>query len=219
MMPDYERAAAAAAETLVKYGVSSAPVSALPILKKIPDVFVVSFEKLSNDLGQDRRCVISSFGDHNQDAFTSVSVHDDKKQYLVTYNQLLSANLVQRALARELGHIVLGHDGSRPESVRLEEAKCFANHFLAPRALIHSIQASGLRLTDELFGNLTGCYHYCLSCMRRLPPVHVPAELNQKVRDQFMPYVLNLFEYQRYAQHKDLSALADLGSYMEGYEE
>lgn len=219
MTPDYERAAFAAAETLIKYGVSSAPVSAFPILKKLPDVFVVTFEKLSSDLGQDRSCVISSFGDQHQDAFTSVSIQGDKKKYLVTYNQLLSSNLVQRALARELGHIVLGHDGSRPETVRLEEAKCFANHFLAPRALIHSIQATGLRLTEELFGNMTGCYHYCLSCMRKIPAVHVPAELNRQIRDRFMPYITNFFDFQRYAERSDGSALADLGSYMEGYEE
>ena len=219
MTPDYERAATLAASALIEYGINSAPVSALPILKKIPGVLVVTFEKLSSDFGQDRRCVISDFGDHNQDAFTSVSVIDGKPHYLVTYNALLPFTISQRALARELGHIILGHDGSRPENVRLEESKCFANHLLCPRPLLHAIRSSGHRLTVEMLGNLTGCYDHCLSCMRRIPPVHVDPELNRSVRDLFMPYILNFFEFQRYASLKDGSALADLGTYMDGYEE
>lgn len=39
------------------------------------------------------------------------------------------------------------------------------------------------------------------------------------VRDLFMPYFRNFYEYQRYASLKDGSAIADLGTYMEGYEE
>ena len=218
MTPDYERAAIAAAETLVKYGISSAPVSPLPILKRIPGVLVISYADMSAAMQQDRCDVISLFGD-NQDAFTTVSIRDGKTQYVVTYNQQLPLFLVQRALARELGHIVLGHDGSRPEDVRHEEAKAFANHLLVPRALIHALQASGLRVTKEMLGNLTGCYDHCLTCMRRIPPVHVPAQLNRAVRDQFMPYILNYYSFQRVATHTDGSATADFGTYMEGYEE
>ena len=219
MSPDYQLAATKAAETIITFGISSAPVSPLPILKRLPGVLVVSFQKMSDDVDRDRQCVIDMFGSSNQDAFTSVNVKDGKPYYLVTYNQQLSLVYVQRALARELGHIVLGHDGTRPESVRNEEAKAFANHLLVPRALIHMIQASGLRLTEEVLGGLTGCYHHCLSCMRKIPPVAVAPELNRLVRDQFMPYFRNFFEFQRYAEHKDGSALADLGTYMEGYEE
>ena len=47
----------------------------------------------------------------------------------------------------------------------------------------------------------------------------MPPEMNRTVRDQFMPYVMNLAEYQKYAALKDGSALADFGHYMEGYEE
>ena len=219
MTPDYQRAATKAAETLIKFGINTAPVSPLPILKRLPGVLVVSFQKLSDDVDHDRRCVIGMFGEPNQDAFTSVNKKAGKTHYIVTYNQQLSQVFVQRALARELGHIVLGHDGTRPENVRNEEAKCFANHLLVPRALIHMIQASGLRLTEEVLGSLTGCYHHCLSCMRKIPPVSVSPDLNRLVRDQFMPYFQNFFEFERYAAHADGSALADLGSYMDGYEE
>ena len=219
MTPDYENAAIKATETLIRFGINSAPVAPLPILKRIPGVLVVSYETMSNDLDQDRQCVMSMFGEKNQDAFTSVSILDGKPKYLVTYNQRLPFSLLQRGLARELGHIILGHDGSRPEKIRNEEAKCFAHHLLCPRPLIHAIQVSGIRLSVEVLGNLTGCYDYCLSCMRKQPAVHVPAELNRKVRDLIMPYIINFFEYQRYAQRKDGSALADFGSYMQGYTE
>lgn len=219
MTPDFETAAIRATETLIKYGISSAPVDPLLILKRIPGVLTVSFESMSSDVDQDRRCVMSLFGEKNQDAFTSVNYKDGKPQYLVTFNQRLPAALIQRGLARELGHIMLGHDGTRPESVRNDEAKCFAHHLLVPRALIHALQASGVRLTVEVLGNLTGCYDYCLSCMRKQPAVHIPADLNRAVRDLFMPYITNIFEYQRYASLKDGSALADFGSYMEGYKE
>ena len=219
MTPDYLLAATKATETLIKFRIDSAPVSPFPILKRIPGVLVVSYQTMSDDMDQDRQCMINTFGEKNQDAFTSVNLKDGKKLYIVTYNQKLSQVFVQRALARELGHIILGHDGSRPEDVRNEEAKCFANHLLAPRALIHMIQASNLRLTEEVLGSLTGCYHHCLSCMRKIPPVTVSPDLNRLVRDQFKPYFLNFFEFQRYASHSDGSALADLGTYMDGYEE
>ena len=90
---------------------------------------------------------------------------------------------------------------------------------LCPRPLIHLLQATGIRLTVEALGNITGFYDHCLSCIRKQPAVSVPAELNKQVAGQFMPYVLNLFEYQRYAALHDGSALADLGAYMDYYEE
>ena len=217
--PDFERAATAAAETLVNFEINSAPVAPLPILKRTPHVLVFSYEEVSESIDQKRSCVLATVGERNQDAFTTVSIINGTPHYIVTYNQLLPAFLVQRALARELGHIVLGHDGSRPESVRLDEARAFANHLLAPRALIHTIQATGIRITKEVLGNLTGCYDYCLSCMRKIPPVHVPAELNRQIRQNYMPFVLNYFDYQRYASKKDGSESVDFGTFMEGYEE
>ena len=219
MTPDYELAATKATETLIKFGINSAPIDPMPILKKIPGVLVVSYQTMSDDVEQDRQCVINMFGEKNHDAFTSVNLKDGKKHYLVTYNQKLSQVLIQRAFARELGHIILGHDGTKPEEIRNEEAKCFAHHLLVPRPLIHMIQASGMRFTEEVLGNLTGCYHYCLSCMRKTPPIHVSPDLNRLVRDQFKPYFLDFFNFQRYAAHSDGSAIADLGTYMDGYKE
>ena len=217
--PDYQFAAEMALDTLYKYGIDTAPVAPLPVLKQIPGVLVITYESMSQDIDMDRRCVMDLFGEKNQDAFTSFFMRNGHPQYIVTYNQRLPTALIQRALARELGHIILGHDGSRPEEVRNEEARCFAHHFLVPRPLIHALQAFNIRITTEVLGNLTGCYDYCLSCMRKQPGVHVDPELNRLVRDQFLPYIKNYFEYQRYASLSDGSSLADFGSYMEGYDE
>ena len=219
MTPDYESAARKSAETLIRFGIKSAPVDPLPMLKQLPGVFVTSFEEMSVLSGASRSSLLCSCGESNQDAVTTVHVQDKILRYLVAFNQKLPQVVIQRALARELGHIVLGHDGTKPEDVRTAEAVCFANHLLCPRPLIHSIQAACIRITTEVLGNLTGCYEYCLSCMRKCPATHVPADLNRAVRDQFMDYITNFFEYQRIAASRDVSALADFGSFMDGYEE
>jgi len=218
MTPDYERAAIKATETLIQHQIGTAPIDPLPILKKTPGVIVLSFEEMSQKTNIDRNEILDTLGCKNQDAVTTVFLEDGPK-YVVTYNRMLSAGIISRALARELGHILLGHDGTRPEKVRNEEARCFAHHLLCPRPLIHMIQATNLRLTVEMLGNVTGFYDHCISCIRKQPPVKVPAELNKQVAAQFMPYVINLFNYERYASIKDGSALADLGAYMDLYEE
>ena len=219
MTPDYERAAIKATKTLIQHQVGTAPIDPLPILKKTPGVIVLSFEEMSKKTNIDRKQILDTFGCSNQDAVTTVFVDGDELKYVVTYNRMLSTGIIGRALARELGHILLGHDGSRPEEVRNEEAKCFAHHLLCPRPLIHLLQATGIRLTVEALGNITGFYDHCLSCIRKQPAVKVPAKLNKMVSMQFMPYVMNLFDYQRYASMRDGSALADLGAYMDYYEE
>ena len=165
-----------------------------------------------------RKQILSTF-DEAKDALTFVENIRGRLKYFVIYNQRLPNYIQQRALARELGHILLGHDGTRPEDVRQEEAKCFAHHLLCPRPLIHSIEAAGIRLTTDLVGHITGFPDHCLSCIRKQPGVFVPADLNRKVRDQFLPYVMNLCEFQRYTSLKDGSALADFGLYFDNYEE
>ena len=219
MTPDYENAAIKATETLIKFGISTTPIDPLPMLKKTPNVYVMTFSEMSEKTSVDRCDILRTLGQQNQDAITTVFNENGERKYIVSYNMLLPAKYVDRALARELGHIVLGHDGSRQEDVRDAEAKCFANHLLCPRPLIHSIQATGIRFTVDMLGSVTGCYDYCLSCIQKLPPVHVPPDLNRKLRDQLMPYLINLFEFLRYASMRDGSAVADLGSFMEGYEE
>ena len=99
MTPDYERAAIAAMEMLIKHNISTAPVLPLPVFKRTPGVLVLSFTELSGRIGVDRDNVLSSFDTENHDAVTSVHFEDGKLRYLVTYNQRLPFYLLQRALA------------------------------------------------------------------------------------------------------------------------
>lgn len=219
MTPDYDRAATAATEILIRYGISTAPVDPIPIFKKAPGFNVVTFTEMSQLLGMDRQELVSTFEAENHDAVTSVYMKDGRPHYLVAYNMRLPQYIIQRALAREMGHIVLGHDGTRPEDVRNAEALCFAHHLLCPRALIHSIQASGTKITVEVLGNTTGCYERCLIGMRKTPATHVPADLNRQVRDQFADYLSDFLDFQSYLAKDDDSMIANFGSFMDGYEE
>ena len=219
MTPDFDRAATAAAQILIKYGISTAPVDPIPIFKKAPGFNVVTFTEMSKMIGMDRHELISSFEVESHDAVTSAYMKDGVPHYLVAYNQRLPQYLVQRALAWEMGHIVLGHDGTRPEEVRNAEALCFAHHLICPRALISAIRDSGTVITTEVLGNTTGCYERCLIGMRREPATHVPPELNRQVRAQFADYLADFLDFQSYLAREDESMIANFGTYMDGYEE
>ena len=219
MTPDFNRAATKAAEILIKYGICTAPVDPIPIFKKADDFNVVTFTEMSAQIGMDRHELVSTFEAENHDAVSSVYLKNGRNHYLVAYNMRLPQYIVQRALAREMGHIVLGHDGTRPEDVRNAEALCFAHHLLCPRALIHAIQAAGVKITTEVLGNTTGCYERCLIGMRKTPATHVPPDLNRRIRDQFADYVSEFLDFQTYLSQEDDSMIANFGSFMDGYEE
>ena len=219
MTPNFDLAATKAAEILIRYGINSAPVDPVPIFKKAPGFNVVTFTEMSRTLGMDRRDLLSSFSSENHDAVSSVHLKDGKKHYLVAYNMRLPQYIIQRALAREMGHIVLGHDGSLPEDVRNAEALCFAQHLLCPRALIHAIQDAGVKITVEVLGNTTGCYERCLIGMRHTPATHVPQNLNRQIREQFSDYIDDFLDFQTYLSREDDSMIANFGTFMDGYEE
>ena len=219
MTPDFDRAATAAAEILIKYGVSKAPVDPIPIFKRAPGFNVITFTEMSKLIGISRNDLVSTFDAENHDAVTSVHIKDSVKHYIVAYNMRLPQYLVQRALAREMGHIVLGHDGTRPQDVRNAEALCFSHHLLCPRPLIHAIREAGVTITTEVLGNTTGCYERCLIGMRKTPATHVPAELNRKLRNQFSEYIKEFLDFQTYLSQDDDSMIANFGTFMDGYEE
>lgn len=219
MTVDLDRVAIMASETLVKYHITTAPIIPLPILNAIPNVFVVSFTEMADSTGLDRKDLVTMFGAENQDAVTLVKEIKGKTKYFIAYNQRLPFYMLQRSLARELGHIILGHDGSKPEDVSMAEALYFARYLLCPRPLIKAIMDSGIPLTIEVVGNLTGCYGRFLAGLRSTPGAHVPVELNRKVRQQFDDYIHNVLDYQMVMSQEDDSSLANFGSYMEGYED
>lgn len=218
MTPNYELAATTAMRALIANEISTAPVMPLPILKKVPGVLVLTFDEMSRDTGIERREILKRFGD-NQDAATFYR-DSGKIRYIVAYNQSLSIYLAQRAVARELGHIVLGHDGeTRTAENRMAEAYCFAHHLLCPRPLIKAIQDAGITVTYEVLGSVTGCYERCLSGIREEPGVFVAPELNRKVKEQFSYYLNNMIDFQRILAESDKSTPVDFGNYMDNYEE
>ena len=220
MSPNYDLAATMAADTLLTHHITSGPVDPFPVLKSLPGVLVLSYAEMALRMELDREHLLKSLGPESHDAMTFTNVVSGKLTYFVAYNQRLPFYLCQRALARELGHIVLSHDGSRPDDVCTTEAQVFAYHFLCPRAIIRAVEEeSGVRLTTEVLGAMTGCFERCLAGMRKTPGAHVPADLNRQVREQFGPYLTNLYDYLSIVAPTDESALADFGSYMDGYEE
>lgn len=126
MEPNFERAK----EEALKIAKQNGIVCPLTILKRIPGVLVVSYAETSKCVGIDRQQLLTMFGEHDQDAFTTARIENGKNKYIVIYNQQLTCKETRYALARELGHIVLGHDGTRPEATRNAEAICFADNLI-----------------------------------------------------------------------------------------
>lgn len=127
MIPNYHRAEQRAKEIYEKYGTNDP----LEIIKKQPCVLLMSFADMANAIGATREMLVTICGEDNNDAVTTVQTcPKGNTRYLITYNQQLQEYKIRTALARELGHIALGHDGSRSEEVRNEEALCFAYHFI-----------------------------------------------------------------------------------------
>ena len=218
MTPDVTTAAIKATETLIKFRISAAPVDPLPILKSLPGVIVLPYAEIAADVGADRRQMLTTFSEA-KDALTFVENIRGRLKYFVVYNQRLPNYIQQRALARELGHILLGHDGSRPEDVRTEEALYFARHLICPRPVLHAVQQSGIPLTVEVVGNITGCYEKCIAGMQKTPGALVPAQLNKILRDQFADYIEDFLDYLRVVAGEDDTSLANFGTFMDNYEE
>ena len=217
--PDLDLAATRAMETLIKHSVKTGPIDPLPILKTIPNVLVISFDEIALQMDLDRNNLLKSFSTENHDAMSFTRDVHGKTMYFIVFNQRLPLYLIQRSLARELGHIVLHHDGSRTDEARMAEAQMYAYHFLCPRPIIKAVQDSGIRFSTEVLGNMTGCFERCLAGMRKTPGVHVPAELNHLIKDQFADYLENFIDFQSLMSASDESRDADFGTYMDYYEE
>ena len=122
MTPDLQKAKQKAHE--LKEAGADCP---LQILKKLQNVSAVSYADAASRYGISRETLISMFDQGNQDAITMFR----SGRYLVIYNQELPCKTIRYAVARELGHIVMNHDGTRPEDVRMAEACHFAECFLS----------------------------------------------------------------------------------------
>lgn len=122
MNPDLATAAKKAREIHDKFGRTMEP---LCILKAMYNVQVCSFADVASKTGEARDKILAAF----TEPCDAISIYSAGK-YIVVYNQRMPFDIVRKALARELGHIVLGHDGTRPEEVRNEETLEFAEQLL-----------------------------------------------------------------------------------------
>ena len=116
IIPDYDAAARKAEETYTRYSVGPFPADPLQILRRLPRVLLISCD-----------------APVDQDAFTCVQRRNGHLCYIIYYNPDLPHYALRSALARQLAHVILQHDGTVPESVWTEEANCFAYHFLCYR--------------------------------------------------------------------------------------
>ena len=145
--------------------------------------------------------------------------YDGQLRYIVAYNMRAPFYVLQYALACELGHIVMLHDGSKDNAVRAAEVECFANYFLFPRQLLRAGSDAGIPHTVGNIGRAMGCYEECVGTIKSTPGISVPKELNRIVKNQFAEYVKNYVEIQKAFSLIDNTPIADLGKYMENYEE
>lgn len=219
-VPDYESAAAKATEILIARGITETPINPMPIMLEYPGVRVLPFTRMADEAGVERSDLVPLFGG-NQDAATfHLGLAIPGVQYVVVYNMRLPFEIIWRGIARELGHIVLGHDGSRRTAeVRTQEAMCFAHHLITPRPIIHMMQQSGMPLTLSALAHTTGCSEECVEDMQQIPGVHVPAEMNRRVRDLFARGISEYISFHRASPLIDKSPVVDLGTYMDFYEE
>lgn len=220
MKPDYDRAAIAAMEILVNHQITKTPIGPLPLLKNYPGVRVISFAKMANEINMERDELVPLFV-ANQDAATfKLGTEIDDVEYVVVYNMRLPYEIIWRGLAREFGHIVLGHDGiTRPYEIRRAEAMCFAHHLLSPRPIIQLLRESGIPITMNVLSDTTGCIDECVDDMRGIPGVHVPAEINRQVRNLFSRGVSEYARFHQAAHKPDKSPVVDFGTFMDNYEE
>ena len=220
MEPNYDLAATRAMEILVSQNITETPIPSMPILLNTPGVRIMSFASMADRTEIERDDLVPMFG-WNQDAVTlHLTGGLEGVQYVVIYNMQLPHEEIRRSIARELGHIVLGHDGqTRPMDVRMAEALAFAHHLLTPRPIIHMIRQSGIPFTMNVLAHTTGCSADCVEELRTIPGVHVPADLNQQVRDLFAPHILEYIRFHAAAPKLDTSPVIDFGTYMDHYEE
>lgn len=219
MKPDFDRAATMAMKTLIDNHITGTPIDSLSVLLKQPGVRVMSFTKFAMQAGIERHDLVPMFGG-NQDAATfHLDMDIDGVKYVVVYNMRLPFDIIWRGVARELGHIVLGHDGiTRPSEVRLAEAMCFAHHLISPRPVINMLR-QGIPLTMNVLTATTGCSDECVDDLRNIPGVHVPPELNREVKDLFARGISEYISFYKAAKKADHSPLIDFGTYMDNYEE
>lgn len=221
MTPDFTKAATQAVRVLLKYGVDKVPVYPQQVLQKSQIVTMVSFADLAEMANVSRDNILSTIHADNDLAISFVhSMPDGSPRYVFAFNREKPIDQVSMAMAIELGHVYLGHVGYLDNETRLKEAKCFACHFMYPRAVIRLLQERGFVFTKKSFARVFGKVGLCIENVENPEPVIVHAELNRDAKELFVPYVdkLETEGMLSVPVGKD-DEMLDVSKFMDGYED
>ena len=218
---DCTTAATQAARALIKFGISRAPVYPHKILQQSNLATMVSFsrpEELDDIIVETS---LSEFRKANDMVMSTVYRNEEgQDHYIFAVNRDAPMGKIRLALAVELGHIYLGHDTWDIPSSKQHDAECFALHLEFPRALIQLLKDRGYVFTTESFQRVFGDCEWCMRTLLNAEPVSVSPELNQMVKELFVPHVnlldeTGIIRMSKYSHGEEM----DLSRYMEGYEE
>ena len=218
--PNLDLAATSALRVLAFNHITETPVNPSPILLNYPGVRVLPYTKMALDAGIERRDLVPMFGNADAATFHLDLPGMDDVKYVVVYNMRLPFEIIWRGIARELGHIVLGHDGvTRSMDARMAEANCFSMHLICPRPVLRLLVDTGMPITMNVLANTTGCAGECIEKMQSIPGTYTDPALNRTVRDLFAPHITEYSRFYQSSPRPDHSPVVDFGTYMDGYEE
>jgi len=218
-MLDCTTAATQAARALVKFGISRAPIYPHKILQQSMLATMISFsspDELDTIILNTKLKAVRQANDLVMS--TVYHTEDGQKNYIFAVNRDAPQGKIRLALAVELGHIYLGHTSKMNTTSKMHDAECFALHFEFPRALIQLLSERGYVFTKESFQRVFGDCEWCLPTIMNAAPVSISPELNQMVKELFVPHV-NLLEETGILSIPARGEELDLSRYMEGYEE
>ena len=162
--PDLHRAADAAARVLLAQRVDALPVDPLRLLRACRDTQVYTFEDAADTLDVPRAAIAAHLRD--ADAVTYRMPSAEKLLYIIVYRTDGNPARLRFTLAHELGHRVLGHEGTSPAEEA--EADCFASHLLCPEPVVKAVAA---HTADVVWRLAQACYvtDACARCALARP--------------------------------------------------
>ena len=216
---DCTTAATQASRALVKFGISRAPIYPHKVLQQSLKATMISFSSPKELDTIVLNTKLTAFRQANDMVMSTIYKNKEgQEHYIFAVNRDAPLGKIRLALAVELGHIYLGHTREMINTSKLHDAECFAIHFEFPRALIQLLKDRGYVFTKESFQRIFGDSEWCLNTILNAAPVSVSPELNQMVKELFVPHV-DLLEETGILSMPANGEELDLSRYMEGYEE
>ena len=185
--PNLARAARMAYRALLARSAGTLPVDPLDFLQACRNTRVLTLQAAAEALGVPAEDLAGLFA-AGVAAVTLQQRDAERAAYIVVYRPEGNPARLRFTLAHELGHRILGHEGSDPAAEA--EADCFASHLLCPEPALQQLLARfGGRIAPEQIA--AACYvsYGCaLTVLRRERP-DLPADLLTAVGRLFAPAV------------------------------